>query len=128
MATTQDLSNLAGGIYIVTVTDVGTGCTATASIQVNTSVGTEEAAWFEQFLLSPNPTEGLALLSLKLHEATSVRIEVRDIAGRLVWENPVLETDTLNLPIDLTQQPAGMYSVSVWIENQVFVRKLAVVR
>lgn len=128
MATTQDLSGLAGGVYVVTVIDVGTGCTATAPIQVNTSVGTEEAAWFEQFLLSPNPTEGLALLSLKLHDATSIRVEVRDFAGRLVWENPSLETDALNLPIDLTQHPAGMYSVSVWLENQVFVRKLAVVR
>lgn len=127
-ATTQDLSGLDGGIYIVTVTDVISGCTETTAIQVNTSVGTGEAAWFEQFLLSPNPTEGLALLTLKLHDATLIRVEVRDIAGRLVWENPSLETNALNLPIDLTQHPAGMYSVSVWFENQVFVRKLAVLR
>ncbi|MFN0037042.1 MAG: T9SS type A sorting domain-containing protein, partial [Saprospiraceae bacterium] len=127
-AQTQDLAGLAGGTYTVTVTDATTGCTQTASATVLTTVGTEEAVLFAQFLLSPNPTEGLALLSLKLHEAAALRVEIRDVAGRLVWENPVLETDALNLPIDLTQSPAGMYTVSVWVGTQVFVRKLAIAR
>lgn len=127
-AATQDLSGLAGGTYTVTVTDATTGCTQTASVTVNTTVGTEEAALFAQFQLSPNPTEGLASLTLKLHKAAALRVEIRDVAGRLVWENPVLETDVLALPIDLTQSPAGVYTVSVWVEHQVFVRKLAVVR
>ena len=126
-ATTQDLSNLAGGVYTVTVTDAN-GCTKTTSVTVNTTSNTEEAALFEQFQLSPNPTEGLAVLSLKLREAANLRLEIRDVAGRLIWGNPNLKTDALNLPIDLTNSPAGMYSISVWVENQVFVRKLAVLR
>ncbi len=126
-ATTQDLTGLTGGVYTVTTTDVN-GCTKTVSVTVNTTVGTEEAALFEQFLLSPNPTEGLASLSLKLHEAAALRVEIRDVAGRLVWEKPMLETAALDLPIDLTHSSAGMYTVSVWVGNQVFVRKLAVVR
>ncbi|MBC7776735.1 MAG: T9SS type A sorting domain-containing protein [Phycisphaerae bacterium] len=127
-ATTQNLSGLAGGTYTVTITDAATGCTKVASFTVNTVSDTEEAALFEQFLLSPNPTEGLASLSVKLRETANLRVEIRDVAGRLIWEKPAVITHALDLPIDLSNSPAGMYTVSVWVENQAFVRKLAVVR
>jgi len=126
-ATTEDLTALLGGTYTVVVTDAN-GCTQTGSYTVLTTSSTTEDAYFALFQLSPNPTEGLTMLSLKLHQSEEIRIEVYDMSGRLILENPTLETDALNLPIDLSNQPAGMYSVSVWVENQVFVRKLTVVR
>jgi hypothetical protein len=57
-----------------------------------------------------------------------LRVEIRDLAGRLVWGKPVVETDHLNLSIDLTNSPAGMYTLSVLFDNQVFVRKLAIAK
>ncbi len=126
-ATTQSISGLTGGVYTVTITD-SNGCTTTQSFVVNTPVNTQEAALFQQFLLSPNPTDGLALLSMKLHESAMVRIEVRDVAGRLIFEKPALDAISLDIPIDLTHSPAGIYTLSVWVNKEVFVRKLAVVR
>ena len=126
-AATKDLTGLAGGTYTVTVTDAA-GCTGTSTVTVNATSATEESAFFEQFLLSPNPGKGLAWLSLKLHTSAALRVQIRDVAGRLIWENPSLETDVLNLPIDLTNKPAGMYNICVWVKNQVFVRRLAVIR
>ncbi|MBK6995391.1 MAG: T9SS type A sorting domain-containing protein [Lewinellaceae bacterium] len=126
-ATTQDLTGLTGGTYTVTVTDI-VGCTITSSVTVNTTSNTVEAAIFEQFLLSPNPNKGIASLSLKLHKSSALRVEIRDVAGRLIWEKSSVETDTLNLPIDLSNSPTGMYTISVRVNNQVFVRKMAVIR
>jgi hypothetical protein len=127
-ATTQDLGGLAGGVYTVTVTDVVSGCTSTTSATITTTVSTSEAAVFEHFQLSPNPTQGPAMLVLKLYESAALRVEIRDVAGRLIWEEESVDTDALNLSLDLSNNPAGMYTISVWAENQVFVRKLAVIR
>ena len=126
-ATTEDVSGLTSGTYTVTVTDAE-GCTEAISTTVSTTSGIEESALFQQFHLSPNPSNGLATLSLKMRHSAALRVEIRDWAGRLIWENPTLESDALNLPIDLTQSPAGMYSIIVWVENHAFVRKMTVLR
>jgi hypothetical protein len=125
--TTQDLTGLTGGTYTVTITDTN-GCTKTASFIVSTTSATLEVAVFEQFLLAPNPTRGLASLTVKLHNAAAIRVEIRDWTGRLILVNPTIKTDALNLPIDLTLSPSGVYTVAVWVGNQVFARKITVVR
>jgi hypothetical protein len=68
------------------------------------------------------------MLVVKLYESAALRVEIRDVAGRLIWEQPSVDTDALNLSLDLSNNPAGIYTIAVWAENQVFVRKLAVIR
>jgi hypothetical protein len=128
-ANTQDLNGLGAGTYTVTVVDGFTGCSVEASFMVTSPSGTDEAAYFKQLLLSPNPTEGLAVLSVKLHQSAALRFDVRDAAGRLVWEmSEQQRADDFQVPIDLSKAPAGVYQVTVWLENQAFVRKLSVLR
>lgn len=127
-ATTQDISNLPGGTYTVTVTDVSSGCTKTATAVVNTASSVDEATVFSHFNLSPNPTEGWAMLSIQLHEASEMQLEIRDMAGRLIWEKSVPESLTVDIPFDLGAVPAGIYAVSVQLGERIFVRKLAVQR
>lgn len=126
-ATTKDISGLAGGTYTVTVTEVTTGCTTETSFTVQTTSGTAEADYLRSFALSPNPTTGITVLTLILDRTMALKVEVRDALGRLVLEHASTNTDALNLPIDLTQQAAGMYNIAVLIDGQVFVRKVVLV-
>jgi hypothetical protein len=128
-ATTQDITGLAAGTYTVIVTELGTGCTTEASVTVlSTSVGTDEASWLRVFALSPNPSSGISILSITLDNQLPVKVEVRDVLGRLIIENPTLVTSDLTWTIDLTHQAPGVYNVSVIVDNQSFVRKLVVVK
>lgn len=127
-ATSEDLVGLGGGTYTVTVTDLATGCSSVLSSYVSTTSGIEESALFEQFLISPNPSTGLSTLTLKPRQAANLRVEIRDMTGRLVLGNPVQTTELLVLPMDLTQSPAGQYLVMVWIDNQLIVQHLNIVR
>ena len=123
-ATTEDLANIGGGTYTVVVTELTTGCTTEFSFMVQTTVGATEAAFLQELSISPNPTAGVSLLTLKLDQSMSVKVEVRDVLGRLILDHPVLVTRDLSLPIDLSHQAAGVYNVSIVVDNQVFVRKL----
>lgn len=126
-ATSQHLLNIPGGTYSVIITDAGQ-CTYTASITVETLVSTLEALVFQQFALSPNPTDGRALLLIQLHRPALVRVTASDAAGRLLWAVPEATTSTLSLPIDLSAHTPGTYYISVVIGHQVFTRKMVVAR
>lgn len=127
-AITEDISGLSGGTYTVVVTDIATGCSSVLSPYISTTSGVDESDLFEQFQVSPNPSKGLVTLTLKPRQAASIRVEIRDMAGRLVMANPMLHTEQLVLPINLTQSPAGQYSLMVWIDNQLIVRNLNIAR
>ncbi|GAB4491519.1 MAG: hypothetical protein OHK0019_11810 [Saprospiraceae bacterium] len=122
-ATSKNLTNIPAGEYTVTVTQ-SNGCTSTAAFQVNLAVGADEAAVFQQLLLSPNPGDGLSFLSLKLHKTAAVRIEIRDATGRLTLEKPETTASEITWTLDLRDNPPGVYSVFIFAENEVFVRKL----
>ncbi|MEI6409432.1 MAG: T9SS type A sorting domain-containing protein [Bacteroidota bacterium] len=125
--TSATIDGLVTGTYICTVTDQN-GCTATGTVFVGIMVGTDESSLVKTLRLSPNPTAGLEMLTLSLPSTGTVSISVFDPTGRLVWEKPAFEMMESVVPIDLSTQTAGMYSVSIRINNQLITRKIAVIR
>ncbi len=127
-ATTSAIVNLSADTYTVTITCPLTGCTTVATVEVQTTVGTEDAAFWKKLSLSPNPTDGQVLLTLLLPEATALRVKVLDVVGRVVLTLPETTLLEASLPLDLRHCPSGMYTVLLSTKNEVAVRKLMVVK
>jgi hypothetical protein len=123
--TTQSVDNLVIGTYIVTVTDAN-NCLSTTSVVVqdftsNTN-NIESLTTFEVF---PNPTNGEFAIRLDFDETTNVQIKVFNMIGQPIIE--MNETDnTLNLPINLIQHPAGMYLIMVQTETGRAVKRVMI--
>lgn len=125
--TTASITGLTGGIYTITVTDVA-GCTAVATFEVKTTVGTHETDWLSELTLAPNPTEGISQLTLRLHEPKALTITIQDAAGRLIFEEKMGAAEVFNPKFDLSQQPAGVYFLRLQAGRQTALRRLVIVR
>jgi hypothetical protein len=125
--TTQNLTGLPGDTYGVTITDAH-GCTVVQAFVVHTSVGTAEAATFKYLEVVPNPSEGPVNLRITMLKSAPVSVSVFDATGRLVFEKPEFTATESVVPIDMSGQAQGLYMVSVKVNNQLYTRRLAIVR
>lgn len=121
--TTQIVNGLVTGTYTVIVTDAN-GCSNSTDVTVqdfasNTN-GIETLTNFDVF---PNPTNGQFAVRLDFKETTDVNVKVVNIVGQ-----PIFETNTtdnaLYLPMDLTNQPAGVYFIMIQTENGRAVKRI----
>lgn len=123
-ATTASIDNLAVGDYTVSISDAN-GCTDVITLTVDIFVNTidlEDA--FAKIVLAPNPTTGLTSLSLEMHQANMVRIQVVDILGALVYETPNEQIINKTYTLDLSEQAGGLYFIRVLSGQQARTIKL----
>ena len=74
-----------------------------------------------EFLLFPNPNEGLFYLESKGEQIQSYSIY--NSLGKIVWEE---KTNGVFERIDLSKQAKGLYFIAVETEDGVFVEKILV--
>jgi hypothetical protein len=119
---TQNISGLSPGIYVVTVTD-SLGCTETEPFVVS-GTSLPNLPDEDVVFLYPNPTSGVVLIDLQLSSTKRIGIETLDLLGQVLTVRP--ETDIRNqiVEIDLSAMAAGVYLVRLNIDGESFISKI----
>lgn len=116
-----------GGKYQVTVTD-RFGCSETTEITVGVTTGVEEPTAISRVALQPNPTSGQTLLKIDFREVSDINVQVFNLNGQVVFQTLERGATTVNIPLDLSTQPAGLYLVRLTVNNQIRTEKLIKLR
>ncbi len=89
------------------------------------TISTEEPAFVQKFELSPNPTNGKAIVEITLDTQKDLTIDVLNMHGQVVRsirdQNVV---DSRQYPLDLTNLVSGVYFVKLTIDGKTTSRKL----
>jgi VCBS repeat-containing protein len=119
LGATQDLANLPGGNYSVTITDAN-GCSQVLAITVNSSVGATEELNSDVIEISPNPSNGHFSINSKGVVFNS--IDVYTLNGTLVqsFESNGNQTDIF-LNVD-----KGMYLLKMNLNDAVITKRIIV--
>ena len=91
--------------------------------------GTTAAQEIEQlthFELFPNPTKDYVNLLLELEESKTTTIAILDVMGRVLYQSVHEPTPTLQIALDLSDYPSGVYFIRAQIDGQIAVRRLVV--
>lgn len=119
-ATTQDISSLLPGVYVVEITDAN-GCSTSSLFIVSVSLGIDEAS-IDEVTLFPNPSSNMISIESPLGKPMD-RIEFIDIAGKMVME---LNPNNTSTQIEVNSWAEGLYFVNVYTGTSVITKKLVI--
>ena len=116
----NDLFNVAGGTYTVTMTDA-TGCTDTASITVGSQLGLEDLSGLD-ISIEPNPSTGIFNVNIsEIASHESVKLEIVNTAGQRVVSKTLTSEST---KVDISTSAAGTYFVKLITESGTTVKQI----
>jgi hypothetical protein len=120
--TTEDLSNLPAGTYVVTVTDANR-CEASNSFTVGTTSGIDRQTLEENLKIYPNPTSDMLFVETGGHQIQTIRIT--DNAGRMILS---VRPQGHNAAVNTAGIAPGIYLVQVESEGAISERKIVIMR
>jgi hypothetical protein len=129
IATSEDISSLAPGDYVVEITD-DNGCAFRSSpIKVSsTTTGLDDFTAVNHLLLYPNPTNGKAYLDLELSQEENVQIAVFNMLGQELFRTQKIRDRKILQELDVSEMAGGLYQVRVVIgEQQALTRPLLLI-
>lgn len=125
-ATTEDISNLAGGIYCVTITDMN-NCQLVFCDTVSTliSVNVPNLNAFDMY---PNPAPGRVKVSVELAATSDIQLEVLNLTGQVILTRKDEAIQNRVYELDLMDQAAGTYMVRLKVNDRAVTKPLILVR
>lgn len=123
--TTEDITGLAGGTYIVTATDAN-GCMVMDTFIVESLVSVANGIDYDVNLF-PNPTESDVVLSIAGLNADQLNLQVMDLNGRILHSELVdAPANNFRHQMNFADYPAGVYFIQ--LQSADWARTLKVVR
>jgi hypothetical protein len=120
----QTITPSVNGSYSLVMTN-SVGCSDTSNIVLVFDL--ENESWEvneESFTVFPNPSDGLFTLRLSDPHVKSAQFSLCDIAGKSVHSGWLTQAEQ---QVDLSHLPAGVYTLSLRIDNR-FLRRKVVIR
>jgi PKD repeat protein len=112
------------GDYTITLTAINLNCTTSVSLPISViqfGIGVNETQGAGQWLVYPNPTDGLLVLEAELATGTVVVAEVTDMLGRRIMGRSVMADGPFRMELDLSGQPKGVYSLNLRVNDGLMV-------
>lgn len=114
--TTEDISGLLSGNYIVLVTD-SNSCEISDSVFVDFTFGIASVETDNDIKIYPNPVVNMVYIA----NVEKSSVEIRNILGQIIYRKDNCHTNAI---IDLSKEPSGHYFVKIIRDGITLTRKI----
>jgi hypothetical protein len=90
--------------------------------------GISEQSNNESFLIYPNPSDGIFNLTVNLNSFQFISITILNSLGQEIYCANDSPSTSFKNQIDLSSQPAGIYVVQLKLNDEIFSKKILIIR
>jgi hypothetical protein len=123
-ATTQTITTGIAGFYYITVTD-GNGCQGADSVTINVIIGIDDPEAENVLMIYPNPTTGAFRVVVR-DPSLNFEVRITDVLGKLIAFDKHHENTIYSKTFDLTNEPNGVYFISLLGTNGIVTRSVII--
>jgi SprB-like repeat protein/type IX secretion system substrate protein len=125
--TTDSISGLPAGTYVVTITDQN-NCSTTDTAVIDRVTGINDVQLISKFNIFPNPGSGIFQMDLQLYRVSDIQITYSNAVGELLGSDEMNDTKSVSEIIDLSGYPAGIYWINIRIDGQTISKKVMLIK